>query len=181
MIDALVSEDEFHEGIGKLARRISLNLIYVRDRKSLILAPLFQLAVVVNEAKRNKKSSPEYAKYLMGLEKQWLSIIAHAAIDHPMQRKIFEGIPKALSGEYIPKTPPKWINYFSRVITTGDEDRVLPPTHSTLVNKNDQWGRWGASTETAADVHKVLNALRYPLPSKSKPGVKSKRNRTPKS
>ena len=185
MIDALVSEDEFHKSISKLDettnedKRIGLNIIYVRDHQSVIIMPIRHLINVIMEGKRVKWTFPKYHEYLVGLEKEWLSIVSKAAIAHPLCREIFNEIPKAFDGEHPRKPPPAWIKYFSTTITTGDDDVVHVPTHKDLVEKDDESIKWGVSKKTAADYFKVLEILGYPPRLRLSPGVKRKKEKDP--
>lgn len=178
MIDALVSRDDFHQAIDGLEKRIAMNLIYVRDQDSLIVAPFFHLSCVVSKAKTEKRSAPGYAEYLVGLEKEWVSIIANAAIEHPMWKEIFSVIPKVLDGDYSAKKLPKWVKHFYAVITTGDDDVVHVPSYMQVTTEqkpersvNDS--RWGVSSEPTADLFAVLEALGYPSPPRGKRGRKA--------
>ncbi|QTN31165.1 hypothetical protein HZ994_02095 [Akkermansiaceae bacterium] len=179
MIDALISREEFNVAIAKLEKRIATNLIYVRGHSSVIVAPLYHLADAEAKAKRMKRSNPELAKHLRELTREWASIIAQAAADHPRWREMYTGISKALNGEH-PKTRPQWIKHFYTTTITGDDDTVHVPTYSALVAKPEEGGRWGASSEPAGDLYKVLDALGYPPRLKDLPGVKPKGGRKPK-
>ena len=136
MIDALVSRDQFHKAIDKLENRVALNLIYARDCDSVIVAPLHHLSSVVTAAKKNKMLAPEYAEYLVGLEKEWVSIIANSALEHPKWKEIFTVIPKVLDGDYSTKKLPQWVKHFYTTITTGNDDEVHVPSYTTVVTKS---------------------------------------------
>ncbi|MEO5912685.1 MAG: hypothetical protein ABIS50_00515 [Luteolibacter sp.] len=160
MIDALISPNDFQAAITKLEPRLSTQLIYVREEGSVIVSPLFHLSEVEAKAKSLKKKNPGYAEYLSELAREWTSIIARAAIDHPRWRDLFAGIPKALKGE-LPSSPPAWTKYFHRTLITGRYNMVDLPSYPHLTLKDTDGGRWGASSEVATDLYTVLEALGY--------------------
>lgn len=174
MIPALISSEEFHATIGKLAPRLALHLLYVENYSSIIVVPLHWLALVESarlEANLGKKPNPKYAEYLRGLTREWISIIATGAVEHPLRAKLLAGIQKALIGDLSPV--PVWVGYFDACRATGDDDTIhLRPT-STLTHKVKDGGV-GTSTEVAADLNRVLAVLGYGKAENVKRGPKSK-------
>jgi hypothetical protein len=160
MIDAQISSSEFDEAIKTLKPRLAVQIIYVHEADSVLIAPLFRLAEVEAKAKKLKKKNPEHAEYLGELAREWTSIISRSAIEHPCWRKLFVGINKALKGE-MPKSPPAWTRYFHRTLITSDNGIVHVRSYPILTGSDKDGSGWGATPEPASDLYKVLEALGY--------------------
>lgn len=177
MIDALISSDEFYAALLNLKKGTAQHLLYVTEHDSILIAPLYHLADVdearlkAENPKSPEKPDPGHVDYLRGLTKEWVSIIARAAIEHPLREKVLAGIHTALNGD-LPARP-IWTRHFDRAIITGDDDTVHLKPRSTLTSKTEDGGTWELSSEPAADLIQVLKALGYGHPPRINPGRKS--------
>jgi hypothetical protein len=179
MIDAQISHDDFYVVIGELKPGLARHLLYVTESKSLLVAPLYQLAAVDEERmnaenpRRPNELNPGRADYLRTLTSEWVAIIARASVEHPQRKAIIAGMNSALDGDL--PTQPVWTKHFHDCLITGDDDTVRLKPISTLTRKAKDGGTWGLSTEPAAELLTVLKALGFGVPSKVNPGRTPKR------